>query len=169
MQHISVPVQFQQLTEAAVLTMLSPYAAELKQQLNIGDDVCQKLVPNLMSKSKYVVDIRNLAMYVRLGMKVTRVHRVITFAQKPWLKSYIDFNTDKRKVAKNEFEKAFFKLMNNSCFGKTMENLRGRVDINFVTSNSEYGGLCPKHDRTVDLQPCQLHAEVDTLRDLICH
>ena len=137
----------QKLVENA---MLSPYAAELKQQLNIGDDVCQKLVPNLMSKSKYVVDIRNLAMYVRLGMKVTRVHRVITFAQKPWLKSYIDFNTDKRKVAKNEFEKAFFKLMNNSCFGKTMENLRGRVDINFVTSNSEYGGLCPKHDRTVE-------------------
>ena len=93
--------------------MLSPYAAELKQQLNIGDDVCPKLVPNLMSKSKYVLDIRNLAMYVRLGMTVSRVHRVITFSQKPWLKSYIDFNTDKRKVAKNEFEKAFFKLMNN--------------------------------------------------------
>ena len=130
--------------------MLSPYASTLKEQLHIGDDVCKKLVPNLMSKQKYVLDIRNLDYYMQQGMTVSKVHRVITFDQSPWLKSYIDFNTDKRKEAKNEFEKAFFKLMNNSCFGKTMENLRDRTDISFVTSNSEYGGLVPKHDRTVE-------------------
>ena len=122
-----------------IYDMLSPYAKKLKEQLNIGDDVCKKLVPNLMSKHKYVLDIRNLDYYVKKEMKVTKVHRVITFSQSPWLKSYIDFNTDKRKVAKNTFEKDFFKLMNNSVFGKTMENLRGRVQMKFATSNANWG------------------------------
>ena len=87
---------------------------------------------------------------MELGLKVTKVHKVITFDQSRWMKPFIDFNTEKRKKAKNEFEKAFFKLMNNSCFGKTMENLRGRVAMKFITSNSEWGGHAIKHDRTVE-------------------
>ena len=94
----------------------------------------KKLTPNLLDKSKYVVHCRNLKLYLQLGLVVTKVHRVLTFKQSPWLKTYIDFNTRQRSlVAGNDFLKNFFKLMNNSVFGKTQENLRKRVNVDLVT------------------------------------
>jgi len=68
-------------------------------------------------------------------MKLTRVHRVLQFEQSAWMKPYIDFNTEKRRQATTEFERDLYKLMNNSVFGKTMENLRNRVNI--VLCNNE--------------------------------
>ena len=94
----------------------------------------KKLVPNLMPKHKYVLHYRNLQLYVELGMKVKQVHRVLEFNQKPWMAPYIMLNTELRKAAKSDFEKDFFKLMNNSVFGKTMENLRKRINVHLVKS-----------------------------------
>ena len=92
----------------------------------------KKLIPNLSSKANYVVHYINLQLYLFLGMKLTKIHRVLKSKQSDWMKKYIDFNTEKRMNAANDFEKDFFKLMINSVYGKTMENLRKRINKRLV-------------------------------------
>ena len=95
----------------------------------------KKLTPNLMNKSKYVVHYRNLKLYLQLGLVITKVHPSLTFKQSPWFKAYIDFNTRQCSfVAGNSFLKDFLKLMNNSAYGKTQENLGKRVSVELVTN-----------------------------------
>lgn len=112
---------------------LSKYSKSQLDHLAIPiKDSLPKLVPDLNSKTKYVIHYRNLKYYINSGMIVSKVHRVISFEQEAWLSDYINFNTEKRKLAVNAFEKDFFKLMNNAVFGKTMENIRNRINFNLV-------------------------------------
>ena len=83
------------------------------------------------------MECKNLQLYLSLGMKLTKVHRILEFRQPDWLKKFIDFNTDKRKNAANCFGKDFFKLMNIG-FGKTMENLRKRISVKLVNNAKDY-------------------------------
>lgn len=96
-----------------------------------------KLICDLNDKKRYVVHYRTLKTYMDLGLEVTKVHRILSFNQKPWMKSFIEANIKLRKAAKNEFEKCLYKLMNNAVFGKTMENVRKRKEVSLVTTQEE--------------------------------
>ena len=98
----------------------------------------EKLVHNLYDKKNYVIHIKALNQALKHGLILKRVHHVIEFDQSVWLKPYIDFNTQLRTQAKNDFEKNFFKLMNNSVFGKMMENIRKHKDIKLITHAKDY-------------------------------
>ena len=121
--------------------MLSAYCEKIGEKYNISTGLVSKLIPTLRGKKEYVLHYCNLQLYLDLGLKIKKVHRVLKFDQYYWLKQYIDFNTEKWKPAKNSFEKDFFKLMNNSFFGNTMENLSKRVDIRLMTNEKKLDKL----------------------------
>ena len=98
----------------------------------------EKLVPNLRDKKNYIIHIQVLNQALQQGLRLDRIHQAIEFDQSPWLKTYIDFNTQLRMAATNDFEKDSFKLMNNSVFGKTMENIRKHRNIKLVMTEEKY-------------------------------
>ena len=113
---------------------LAPEKPEISQ--NMLSKYCLSIANKYGTKikSKYVAQYRNLQLYLSLGMKLTKVHRILKFKQSDWLKKHIDFNTDKRKNAANSFEKNCFKLMTNSVFVKTMENLSKIINVKLVNN-----------------------------------
>ena len=98
----------------------------------------EKLIPNLNNKTNYVVHYTNLKLYECLGLKIAKIYRGTKFKESAWLEEYINLNTKLRLEAKqsgNNFEVDFFKLMNNSVFGKTLENIIIRIDIRLISSD----------------------------------
>ena len=112
------------------------------ERLTIGK--VKKLVPNLYDKEKYQIHHKTLKQCLELGMKLTKIHRGVSFDEKDFMKPYIDLNTKLRAKATTDFEKDFFKLMNNAVFGKTMENVKNRVNVKLVTTKEALNKLVKK-------------------------
>ena len=92
----------------------------------------EKLIMDQTNKQRYFLHYRDLKFYLRHGIRILNVHTVYKFKQSPWLAKYINYNTEQRKKAKTEFEKHFYKLMNNSFYGKTIENIRKRLNLHLI-------------------------------------
>ncbi|XP_050528860.1 uncharacterized protein LOC126898643 isoform X2 [Daktulosphaira vitifoliae] len=126
-----------------------------------------KLLATLENKKKYIVHYKSLKQALQAGLVLEKVHRNIEFNQSPWLASYISLNTRMRAMAKNTFEKDFYKLMNNSVFGKTMENVRLRLKMELTSSEARYRKLVnlPNHKGTTIYGDnlCAVHLHKDDL------
>ena len=118
--------------------MLSDYCLSIAEKYDVKVGDVAKLIPNLRDKSCYVLHYRALQLYVSLGMVVGKIHTVMKFTQSDWLKSFVMFNTSKRMNAANDFEKSFFKLIINSVYGKTMENVKKRVNVKLINNEKKY-------------------------------
>ena len=117
--------------------MLSKYCKSIadKYEIKVGD--IKRLIHYLGNKKKYVLYYKYLQLYLSLGLKLAKIHTALQFKQSGWMKKYTDFNTKKRMSATNDFEKDFFKSMINSVYGKTMENLRKRINVRFVNNKKD--------------------------------
>ncbi|XP_022777425.1 uncharacterized protein LOC111318822 [Stylophora pistillata] len=122
---------------------------------NLLIEKVHKLTCTLNEKKKYIIHHKALKKYMSLGIEIGKIHRIIRFNEKPWMMKYIALNTKLRAKAKNDFEKDFYKLMNNAVFGKTMENIRKRVDVRLVTSDEKAKKLANK----VNFKHCTIFSE----------
>ena len=118
--------------------MLSAYCKNIADEYEIKVGDVEKLIPNLGNKTNYVLHYGNLQLHLSLGIKLTKIHKVLKFKQSNWMEKYIDFNTEKRTNAANSFEKDFFKLMINSVYGTAMGNLRKRINVRLVNNEKEF-------------------------------
>ena len=114
--------------------MLAPFQLQIKEEHGIEIGTTKKLIPNLYPKKNYVVHYRKLKYYLSKRWILTKVHKILEFKQSPWMKPYIDFNTERRKEATNKADKDLFKLFNNTVYDKTMENMRNRIKVRVTTT-----------------------------------
>ena len=139
-KHIDYPMAPEIMSVRA--DMLSEKQKEIYKVYNhdkeAKDEKTKKLILNVMDKTNYVLHINILKYYLKQGLKLKKVNKVIEFAQKEWLKPWIDFNTNKRKQATSDFEKDMYKLMNNAVYGKTMENVREHINYELVDTVERY-------------------------------
>ena len=118
--------------------MLSRYCSDIADKYRIKVGGVKTLIPNLSDKFKYVVHYRNLQYYLSLGIKLKKIHKILAFKQNNWLKEYVEFNNKKRQESTDEFNKSFFKLMINCVYGKSMENVRKRINVKLINDSKEY-------------------------------
>jgi hypothetical protein len=109
--------------------MLSPYARNSQKNTYKSKKLCQTFLP----KFNYKIHLKNLQQCLSMGLVITKFHRILSFTQSKWLEEYINYNTQMRKNCTTDFEKDFYKLMNNSVFGKLMEDVRRHQKLKLVT------------------------------------
>ena len=128
-EHNDYPLAPERMTVDS--SKMSPYQQQLLQDLGLSSSSCEKLVPNLFDKERYVIHYQNLQLYVQLGLRVQKLHKVLSFRQSPWMCPYITKNTELRTAAANSFDKDFYKLMNNavSC-------IWGSLCVHFLSRDS---------------------------------
>lgn len=117
---------------------LSKYQKYILDKNNSKRTKTKKLIGHFNDHKNYVVHGRILQFYIKHGLEITKIHKVIEYKQASWMKDYIDFNTQKRAQSKNDFEKDFFKLCNNAPFGKTMEDVRHHIDFEIVSDEKRF-------------------------------
>jgi len=123
----------------------SPFMSNIANELNINsDNKVNKLIPNLYNKINYICHYRILKQFKQLGIEIMKVNKVLEFKQEPFIKDFIMFNTMKRAETKLDYEKELFKLLNNSIYGKTVENVEKRVDVKLVSDSKKFIKLVSK-------------------------
>ena len=124
--------------------MLSKYCKDIVDRYNIKVGSVKKLVPNLHDKFKYPFHYKNLKYYLSLGMKLKTIHRILSFKQKSWLKVFTDFNTERRGLSNDEFNKNLYKLFNNCIYGKSIENPRKKINVKLLNDKKKYEKIVNK-------------------------
>ena len=131
--------------------MLSPHTRQLlmnlqkerengkrSKKMKLDRTSCTKLAATLHEKKRYILHYRNLKTYLRLGMKLKKIHKMVRFSQTAWLKTYIEFNSQKRRETNSEFLRSFFKLLNNAVFGKSLENIRLHQNFKLINNRKTF-------------------------------
>lgn len=127
--------------------MLSPYSKQLLNKLCLHrSDKIKKLILTLGHKKNYVVHYRTLQLYLKLGLKIKKITKVLAFEQRAWMKDFIDFNSNKRKKAKTNFESNLYKISSNSLYGKTLQNCLRYRNIQLVSEEKKLKKLINLHN-----------------------
>ena len=122
--------------------MLSKYRKDITDWYDIKVGGVKKLIPNLVDKVKYVVHYKNLKYYLSFGMKLIKIHRILSFKQSNWLEKYVDFNTKKRQESSDKFTKSLYKLLNDCIYGKSIENQRKRINVKLINDKKNICAVC---------------------------
>ena len=124
--------------------MLSKYCKDMVDWYGIKVGGVKKLIPNLSNNIKHVDHYKNLLYYLSLGMKVVKIHRILSFKQSNWLRVFTDFNTKKRQESSDEFSKSLYKLLNNCIYRKSIENIRKRINVKLINHKKKYQKIVNK-------------------------